>query len=140
MPGKAFRQEQDLIFKNDPILSNDEKKVQLGNNNSKNIQKNPVIIHQSVTPAAAATTTTIPANNPYRYVIRENDIEIVKCEKFKNILAANPINLEELQKASWKGISKSFRPISWKLLSVIKIFYLCYFCLIFFNFKGLFTT
>ena len=47
-----------------------------------------------------------------------NSEDLAKSEKFKTILNTNPINLEELQKASWKGIPKSFRPICWKLLSV----------------------
>ena len=51
-------------------------------------------------------------------IYTSNNEDLVKCEKFKAILGNNPINLEELQNASWKGIPKSFRPICWKLLSV----------------------
>jgi len=47
----------------------------------------------------------------------KNDMEKVNLEKFKKILSANPVNLEELQKVSWTGITKSCRPISWKILS-----------------------
>lgn len=68
---------------------------------------------------------------------KDNEEDEVKCEKFKKIIGNNPVNLgkysfslkidfkmiisslnkEELQKACWKGIPKSCRPICWKLLS-----------------------
>jgi hypothetical protein len=58
------------------------------------------------------------AYSPYSYPLnRELEEDSVKCEKFRKILSNNPINLEELQKASWKGIPKTYRPICWKILS-----------------------
>lgn len=43
--------------------------------------------------------------------------EQTKIEKFQKIIESNPVNLEDLQKACWKGIPCSYRPICWKLLS-----------------------
>lgn len=43
--------------------------------------------------------------------------EIARIEKFRKIIGTNPVNLEELQKACWKGIPKKCRPECWKLLS-----------------------
>lgn len=64
-------------------------------------------------------TTTNTNNKIYStYVInRDKEEDPANLEKFKKILSNNPINLEELQKASWKGIPKAYRPICWKLLS-----------------------
>jgi len=55
----------------------------------------------------AATTTTS----------REKDDELARLEKFKKLLSVNPVDLNELQKACWKGIPKVYRHVCWKLLS-----------------------
>jgi hypothetical protein len=58
-------------------------------------------------------------NNSTSYIInKDKEEDIANLEKFKRILNQNPVNLEELQKASWKGIPKIYRPVCWKLLSV----------------------
>lgn len=73
------------------------------------------------------TSTAISANGT-RYgsasivgTSRDKEDENVRLEKFKDLLSANPIDLNELQKACWKGIPKVYRHICWKLLSVSHI-------------------
>ena len=128
MPGKAFRQEQNESNKNFIInsseLINNQKNNQVLNNNVTNDKSILVqTIKATITTVAAPAESNKVSYNTNRYSPRENNIELVKCEKFKTILASNPINLEELQKASWKGISRAYRPICWKLLSVIIFIY-----------------
>jgi hypothetical protein len=120
MPGKAFRQQNESSIISSSSSTNN-KNIQLNHNNNNTIN---VIntIHNLSKPSITSTTIASTASNnsnSFKYSPRDNDIEVVKLEKFKNILGANPVNLEELQKASWKGISKAYRPICWKLLSVI---------------------
>lgn len=45
------------------------------------------------------------------------DRESSKADKFKAMVSAPVIDIEELRKLSWSGISKKYRPIAWKLLS-----------------------
>lgn len=49
---------------------------------------------------------------------RDKEDAQARLDKFKRLLSANPIDLNELQKACWKGIPKVYRHICWKLLSV----------------------
>lgn len=141
MPGKAFRQQQNESHNSnnngkDSLSSNQKSSLSSANSNnntmintinslsSNNVPK--ALVSTTITTVSPAIATSISSvasnsnnNNQLKnYSSKDNDIEIVKCEKFRNILATNPINLEELQKASWKGISKAYRPICWKLLSV----------------------
>ncbi len=85
--------------------------------------KGIVTVSTTLSSSNNSTSTSISSkiesnsnSNAPSYISANEDLN--KMEKFKTILAANPINLEELQKASWKGIPKCFRPICWKLLSV----------------------
>jgi hypothetical protein len=142
MPGKAFRQQNESLIISSSSTNN--KNIQLVHNNNNTI--NVINTIHSLSKPSITSTTTITStasnnSNTFKYSPRDNDIEVVKLEKFKNILGANPVNLEELQKASWKGISKVYRPICWKLLSVIilRIFFKkkSIYC---FDLKGLFTV
>lgn len=60
------------------------------------------------------------SNFKYSPYLSNRDIEedSSRCEKFRQILNKNPINLQELEKISWRGIPKLYRPTCWKLLSV----------------------
>ena len=65
-----------------------------------------------------ATTPQMQYNNYSHYLMNINQAEeTAKIEKFKRIISNNPINLEELQKACWKGIPKVWRATCWKVLS-----------------------
>jgi hypothetical protein len=83
---------------------------------TQSIAKNSIVTCLSSSSNEIKTDSTLnpSKNGNFNYMKSE---ELNKCEKFKKILSANPINLEELQAASWKGIPKSYRPICWKLLS-----------------------
>jgi hypothetical protein len=95
------------------------------NNNTNNGSLQALVTVTASTTSSLNNATTINTtissmkteSNTNRTYSNANE-DLMKMEKFKTILAANPVNLEELQKASWKGIPKCFRPICWKLLSV----------------------
>lgn len=78
----------------------------------------------SVTTASAVPSRSVHQNpsfvNPYASAAappRDLDEDQSKLDKFSRILSQNPVNLDELQKASWKGIPRMYRPVCWKLLS-----------------------
>ncbi|KAK1152116.1 TBC1 domain family member 22B-like isoform X2 [Acipenser oxyrinchus oxyrinchus] len=43
--------------------------------------------------------------------------EKTRLEKFRQLLASQNTDLEELRRCSWSGIPREFRPITWRLLS-----------------------
>jgi len=91
------------------------------NNNNSNVKELVTVSTTSLSSNNSTNTSILSriestSNTSTAYINANEDSN--KIEKFKSILAVNPINLEELQKASWKGIPKCFRPICWKLLSV----------------------
>jgi hypothetical protein len=73
----------------------------------------------STVTSSSSSSQSSQARYSFSYIAanRDKEDELIKLEKFRQILTQNPINLEELQKASWKGIPKLYRPVSWKLLS-----------------------
>lgn len=88
------------------------------------LENNNTITTTTVTTAANVSNEQNFSNNGNNssstsYIInKDKEEDIANLEKFKKILNQNPVNLEELQKASWKGIPKIYRPVCWKLLSV----------------------
>lgn len=75
--------------------------------------------------------------SPPVYTYSSQNEDQVKCEKFKQILETDPVDIselllviyrerdsmlfyliDELHKASWKGIPKAHRSVCWKILSV----------------------
>jgi hypothetical protein len=142
-PGKALRQEANVN-----TAENEALKARLSNirhdsvssHTPQSLEAKPQPLPQTQKPlhSNSATSSSTFSSAVGQYNVK-NDMEKVNLEKFKRILAANPVNLgrflgsfgfsgpflrvffgvvEELQKVSWKGIPKSCRPISWKLLSV----------------------
>lgn len=88
------------------------------NNNSSNISSNTST--GAFTGSESNKFENMSQYKPYTssYVVsRDTEEDESKLEKFRKIINMNPVNLEELQKACWKGIPKSYRPICWKLLS-----------------------
>ncbi|XP_041092051.1 TBC1 domain family member 22B-like isoform X3 [Polyodon spathula] len=43
--------------------------------------------------------------------------EKTRLEKFRQLLASQNTDLEELRRCSWSGVPREFRPITWRLLS-----------------------
>lgn len=137
-PGKALRQNnpsttQELNqtpklvsnFKNISISSKDftaqNQSAQpassiLNSKNQMKAQPAPSSLRSDQT--SRATTPQMQYNNYSHYLMNINQAEeTAKIEKFKRIISNNPINLEELQKACWKGIPKVWRATCWKVLS-----------------------
>lgn len=138
-PGKALRQSD---FSRQSTKSQETSKLNTSNNSDNNVTSRSTAANQTSSSSSASTTIArsdlnaslgaLSVNNNekkandngtsrtavFSYVTtRDSDEDESKLEKFRSILAKNPINLDDLQKASWKGIPKTFRPICWKLLS-----------------------
>lgn len=60
-----------------------------------------------------------PSSTPSRYFVpfKEQDGES-KVDKFKSLLDASLLNLDELRQLSWSGVPAKLRSIIWRLLSV----------------------
>lgn len=135
-PGKALRyQDIGLTSHKSDLQSENKNKTNLNNHLSTSLQsatlnsikENNVIKINSIESKNQAQiqesnvrnnekNNTLNININMSYLDIQEDLS--RCEKFKQILSQNPVNLSDLEKISWKGIPKIFRPICWKLLSV----------------------
>ncbi len=95
--------------------SDTNKKNDLNRPSENNSNNNNSISSSQIT--STTVTTSKPINNNGVYVYSKSE-DPARYDKFKQILNKDPIDIEELHKASWKGIPKAFRSTCWKVLSV----------------------